>query len=186
MSVVTLAAASNLSTWQRHVARLVDEVDALEGWSAVLPPHERERLVRQGHFVAYVGELDWTPHEVIGHLRDSALIFSERIRRLQVESEPVMSDFSTTAPERLADYRATGTRQMVAQLQAAQTTLHGAIACVEESQLDRSGWHDVDGRLSLHDVLTFLPGHQQDHGCQLEALTAHHRSKREKVDHHGP
>jgi hypothetical protein len=169
-TLVVDSAASELLVWQRHVARLLDVVDRLDGWLVMLPPHERDLLIRRGHFAAYAGELHWSPKEVAGHLRDSALIFTERIRRLRVETEPTLYDFDTTAPTRLADYRTTGTHALVAQLQAAQTTLHSTIMDVTPTELDRLGWHEIDGHLTLRDVLGFLPSHQEDHVRQLEAL----------------
>lgn len=178
------AATTQLRRWQRRVAALVEEIDSLDAWSVTLPPHERGRLIGQGHFTAYAAELDWSPLEVVGHLRDSALVFAERIRRLRSEAEPLLADFDTTAFERIADYRATGGRPLAAQLRSAQTTLHRSVWAVEASQLELHGWHPVEGRMTVRDLLRFLPDHQRDHAIQLEALAAvPARERRADQDH---
>jgi DinB superfamily len=155
---------------QRRVAGRLDAALARDAWDVGLTPEQRSRLVRLGHFPAYSAELDWTPREVAGHLRDSAQIFGDRIRRIRTEREPTLADFETDAPERLADYRTTAPGDLVAELRVAQAELLRTIAAVRVVDLDRSGIHEVDGRVSLAGLLAFLPGHQRDHADQLTVL----------------
>ncbi len=164
------SAVAALADEQWRVAVLVDAALARDEWNARLRPEQRRRLVRLGHFPAYSAELDWTPREVAGHLRDSARIFGDRIRRISTEDEPTLADFVTDAPERLADYRTTPAGDLVAQLRTAQAGLLSAVADVRAADLDRCGFHEVDGRVSIADLLAFLPGHQRDHADQLAAL----------------
>lgn len=164
------AAVAHLAQEQERVARLLDRARAHDAWSVSLPVEQRLELVRVGHFPAYSTELDWTPRDVTGHLRDSARIFTERLRRLRDEHDPVLADFVTDAPDRLSDYRSTPPDLLVAQLRVAQTELLGEIADVLGGDLERAGTHEVDGRVTVADLLAFLPGHQQDHAEQLTAL----------------
>jgi hypothetical protein len=140
------------------------------GRSRPLSPEARHRLVRLGHFPAYATELDWTAHEVAGHLRDSARVFTERIRRIGEEDRPVLGDFVPDEPARVAGYRATPPAVLVAELAAAQAELLQAVAAVEPGSLGAVGVHEVDGPVSLADLLAFLPAHQRDHAEQLAAL----------------
>jgi hypothetical protein len=107
---------------------------------------------------------------VVGHLRDSARVFTDRIRRLRSETEPVLADFVTDAPERLADYRSTVPHDLVDQLRTAQAELLRTLADVRADDLERSGVHEVDGPVTVAGLLAFLPGHQRDHADQLTAL----------------
>ncbi len=140
------------------------------GRSRPLSPEARHRLVRLGHFPAYATELDWTAHEVAGHLRDSARVFTERIRRIGEEDRPVLGDFVPDEPARVAGYRATPPAVLVAELAAAQAELLQAVAAVESGSLGAVGVHEADGPVSLADLLAFLPAHQRDHAEQLAAL----------------
>jgi hypothetical protein len=167
-AVATAAAA--LTDEQERVAALVDAALARDAWDARLRPDQRRRLVGLGHFPAYSAELDWTPREVAGHLRDSARIFTDRIRRMRNELEPALADFVTDAPDRLSDYRTTAPGDLVAQLRTAQADLLRAVAAVGTADLHRTGMHAVDGRVRMAELLVFLPGHQRDHADQLAAL----------------
>lgn len=172
MPDVVATAVAALADEQERVATLVDTALARPGWDVRLLADHRHRLVRLGHFPAYSAELDWTPREVVGHLRDSARVFTGRIRRLRTEAEPLLADFVTDAPERLADYRSTAPEDLVDQLRAAQAGLLRTLADIGADDLVRSGRHEVDGRVTVADLLAFLPGHQRDHADQLTALLA--------------
>ena len=159
-----------LAAQQQRVADALATIGRLDRWEVRLGSAARNRLVRAGHFPEYGAELDWTPQEIAGHLRDSAEVFTERIRRLRAEEEPVLPDFDTTAPQRLADYHRTRPARLLRQLAAAQQDLRVAVAEVGVDDLGRRGVHEVDGPVTLADVLAFLPGHQSDHAEQLHAL----------------
>jgi hypothetical protein len=167
---VVAGAVTALADEQWRVAAALDSAQARGAWDARLRPEARRRLVRLGHFPAYAAELDWTPREVAGHLRDSARIFAARIRRIRTEVEPVLADFVTDALERLADYRATPPESLVAELRTAQAQLLQAVAAVRAGDLERPGVHEVDGRVTVAGLLAFLPEHQRDHADQLRAL----------------
>ena len=164
------SAVAALADEQWRVAGLVDAAHAGDLWDARLRPEQRRRLVRLGHFPAYSTELDWTPREVAGHLRDSARIFTDRIRRIRTETAPALADFVTDAPEHLADYRTTDAGQLVVQLRAAQAGLLQAVADVQPADLERTGVHEADGEVTVAGLLAFLPGHQRDYADQLQAL----------------
>ncbi len=161
------AAATALAVQQERVAALLGRA---AGHSRPLTPDARRRLVRRGHFPAYAAELDWTPEEVAGHLRDSARVFTDRIERIGGGTRPVLPDFVPVAAERVAGYRATPPAVLVAELAVAQARLLRAVAAVAPGQLGAEGVHEVDGPVSLADLLAFLPAHQRDHAEQLEAL----------------
>jgi hypothetical protein len=164
------SAAAALADEQRRVAGLVDDARVADRWDVRLPFERRRRLVRLGHFPAYSTELDWTPREVAGHLRDSARIFTDRLRRIRSETTPALPDFVTDAPERLADYRTTDPEHLVEQLRSALAELLRAMAEVRSADLERTGVHEVDGPVTVAGLLAFLPGHQRDHADQLRAL----------------
>lgn len=170
MTTITETARA-LAAEQERVAAIVSALTAA-GWRAELSPAARERLLVTGHFPAYATELDWTPREVVGHLRDSARIFAERIGRLRTEDRPRFPDFVTDDPGRLADYRTTSPGELRQQLRTAQAGLLAAVEAVPPGELSRVGEHEVEGELTLGQVLAFLPGHQRDHREQLAALTA--------------
>jgi DinB superfamily len=170
-SVPDLVAGSTvaLEAQQSRVAQLLGAAASDDRWHAALQPEDRQRLVRLGHFPDYATELDWTVGDVAGHLRDSAQIFTDRLRRMCTEREPQLADFVTDAPERLADYRSTPPAQLLQELRLAQEELLQTVAGMGATELHRTGVHAVDGRISVAEVVDFLPRHQLDHAEQLAA-----------------
>ncbi len=163
----TTPPATALALQQHRVADLVTRAG---GRPLRLSPAARRRLVGLGHFPAYAAELDWTPHEVAGHLRDSARVFTDRIERIGREDRPALPDFVPDEPGRVAGYRAVPTAVLLGELAAAQAGLLAAVEAVDPGRLGAVGVHEVDGEVSLADLLAFLPGHQRDHAEQLAAL----------------
>lgn len=171
MTVVRDLVTETADALARQQARVdVRLARAHAAWDNRLSDAARADLAARGHFPAYAGELDWTPREVAGHLRDSALVFTERIYLLRTGSAPRLPDFRPTEPARVAGYREVPPVQLVEQLRAAQAALFGIVADVRTEELRRAGVHETDGVVTLADVLTFLPGHQRDHAEQLAAL----------------
>lgn len=158
-----LAAAQDLV--RAAVAALVPDDDRLR-----LPSPTQTSLARQGHFPQYAYELAWTGREIIGHLRDSADIFADRIQLMQRGCTPVLADFVTDDPVRLERYRSQPLSDLHRDLDRAQQRLHRAVTRVSTDQLVLRGRHVVDGSTSLADLMSFLPLHQADHATQLAQM----------------
>jgi hypothetical protein len=161
------AVATALAAQQERVAALLTRAG---GRPLLLSPSARRRLVGLGHFPAYGAELDWTPHEVAGHLRDSARVFTDRIGRIGREDRPALPDFVPDEPARVAGYRTVPPAVLLAELAGAQADLLAAVRAVDPGRLGAVGVHEVDGPVTLAGLLAFLPGHQRDHAEQLAAL----------------
>jgi hypothetical protein len=164
------AATSALAEEQWRVATLVSAVSTRSRWDATLGTDARWRLTRRGHFPQYADELDWTPREVVGHLRDSARVFTGRLRRLTTEDGPLLPDFVPGDTDRIAAYRATPVDVLADELRTAQAALLSTVAGLGRDDLGRAGLHEVDGPVTVAEVIAFLPAHQRDHAEQLTAL----------------
>ena len=165
-------AVEALARQQARVDLLVTRAAGGERWDARLSPADRARLVGLGHFPEYASELAWTPREVAGHLRDSALVFTERIYRMRTESAPLLPDFVPDEPTRVAGYRTVPPVQLAEQLRTAQTALFDSVSGLTTGELARTGVHEIDGPVTLASLVEFLPAHQRDHADQLAALLA--------------
>lgn len=127
-------------------------------------------IAEQGHFSAYDMEVGWSARLVVGHLGDSARIFAQRIHRVRTETDAVLADFVTDEDDRLARYVAADPANLVEELGVAQDSLEAALAGIHVSDLTRTATHEVDGPLTLGDIVAFLPDHQRDHADQLSLL----------------
>lgn len=163
------AARNALADEQARVALVAAGLPAADR-DVHLPAAAVAELLALGHFAQYETELDWTPHQVVGHLRDSARIFAGRVRALQTGDEPLLADFVTDDPARLRDYAARTPAELLAELDVAQQ--QQTLAGVTLKQLRCRGRHEVDGDLTLADGAAFLPEHQRDHAEQPAQLAA--------------
>jgi hypothetical protein len=161
--------AGALVAEQARVARALERIGQA-GWLREPDDAVRERLTQRGHFPDFPGELAWTPCEISGHLGDSALIFSARIQAVRAIDRPLLVDFATCDPARLARYRQVPRHELLGRLAAAQQRLISAVSIVGGTEMNLIGCHEFDGDVSLADMLAFLPGHQADHATQLELL----------------
>lgn len=164
-------AAHELAVEQDQVAPLLDRIPDGD-FDAELNPLALERLMLLGHFPSYAHELDWTPRQIAGHLRDSARVFTDRIRAIRQQDRPQLEEFVTDDPDRLAAYAELPREQLRAELDEAQAGLRAAVASVTVAELDRAGLHPTDGVVTLRRMLAWLPEHQRDHREQLAAFAA--------------
>ena len=162
-------AAAELLRHQRRVAAVLTGLPD-ERWAAGLGRAARRALVRTGHFPEYSGELDWTPVEVAGHLRDSARVFTDRLRRLVAGDPAPLADFDPLEPARVAGYARLPRAVLLSGLHDAQLTLHATVAALSPPELRRSGRRDTGEPVTVAELVTFLPEHQADHAAQLETL----------------
>lgn len=161
--------AEELAGEQKRVQRALHSLSG-SAWTRILSQDARRGLHELGHFPDYEPELDWTPRQVAGHLRDSARIFAARIQAVQTRQRPFLPDFVTTDPARLADYAAIPIPLLLDELDDAQARLCECLLRVTDDDLARVGVHELDGAVTLAVIAGFLPTHQRDHATQLEAL----------------
>ena len=175
-AVADLPVQIDLRQAQDRVRQVVAQLPLGHYWDRPLTQGANAALSAQGHFPQYRHELTWTARAVVGHLRDSARIFTDRIHSIQAGSDPELVDFVTDEPERLAGYHAIQLPVLLAELEVAQQQLAQAAATVRCDQLGLRGRHLVDGPVTVAQLLDFLPRHQCDHADQLESLLAAARS----------
>ena len=101
--------------------------------------------------------MGWSARLVVGHLADSARIFAERIHRVRTEVGPRLVDFVTDEGARIDRYLNAVPGHLVEELEVAQDLLEAALAEIDDAELSRTATHDVDGPLTLGDIVAFLP-----------------------------
>ncbi len=163
------AARAEFRRQRGRVGRVVGGLSptAFDAW----PPASIARAIAgQGHFSAYDVEVGWSARLVVGHLGDSARIFAERIHRVRAEADPGLGDFRTDEARRIDRYLAADPAALAEELELAQDSLEAALDRIDPAELTRTATHEVDGPLTLGDMVAFLPGHQRDHAEQLTLL----------------
>ncbi|MGH3440932.1 MAG: hypothetical protein ACRDUY_02590 [Nitriliruptorales bacterium] len=167
-----------------------------KGWDVPANEVALERLLTTGHFLDRSGELEWTPREIAGHLRDTARVSTgQKIARLRNEADAHFEEFDTTGEERVASYAEIEPDDLTAELDAAQRELRGAVGSIDPEELD-TATHETQDEVTLRSIVEslpahweeivtmpwmtwtlrsiveFLPAHWEEHADQLEAVTA--------------
>ncbi|WP_225640865.1 DinB family protein [Streptomyces werraensis] len=163
--------AEELRRQQDRVTVSVVGLDLICG-KASLAPVDRRELVELGHFPLYAGELQWTGHQVCGHLRDSARIFRQRVEILRSADAPVIAQFNPLAEARVASYGRLDWARLRSEMIVAQHELYDTVRSCREEELDYVGHWEDGTSVTLKELLEFLPAHQADHASQLETIVS--------------
>lgn len=142
------------------------------GWDAEPTEEALEQLVGTEHFAANSHQLDWTPREIVGHLRDSNRAYKDAIVLLRSDDEPELPALEDVEEEQLQDYREAGTDDLTSQLDQSQNDLRSTIKDIQVKELDNVAI-DTDGvKITLRELLESLPDHVEGHARHLSAITA--------------
>ena len=111
----------------------------------------------------------FSPVEQVWHLADLEREgFGLRIRRLQAETNPHLSDFDGTKVARERDYRSLSLAAGLRTFEAARQTNIDILQALPPEAWLRSGTEDGVGTLSLCDMPTFMHQHDQAHIAEIQ------------------
>ena len=109
---------------------------------------------------------EWTPRQIAHHLGDSEMMSALRIRRLLVESPPVIHGYD----EKAFAERLTGDRPIEPSLQAmrwARETCTQLLERMSHADWKIVGTHTESGRYGTEDWLRIYAAHAHDHAAQI-------------------
>lgn len=142
------------------------------GWDAEPTEEAIEQLVGTGHFTANSHQLDWTPREIVGHLRDAHWTYVEAIELLRSDDRPKLEDVEHPDEGTLGSYRDADPETLIEQHDQSQNDLRSIMKDLREDELGNVAI-DTDGvEITLMDFLESLPGHVEAHANHLSAVTA--------------
>lgn len=142
------------------------------GWDAEPTEEALEQLVGTGHFTANSHQLDWTPREIVGHLRDSNRAYLDVITQLRSDDEPELPVLEDPDDEQLESYRGTDVEHLESQLDQSQNDLRSVIKDVRVDELGNVAIDTDGGKITLEELLDVLPEHVEAHARHLSAVTA--------------
>lgn len=109
------------------------------------------------------GPGEWSISEVVGHLVDTDLVFSERMKRVIAEEEPVIQRFDENLwVERLSGQEAS-VEEGVDLLAANRRWMMRILRRCTDADFARSGRHTETGRVTLADLLAKVTNHLDHH-----------------------
>ncbi len=105
----------------------------------------------------------WSTHQVICHLADAELVYSDRMKRVIAEDEP---SFFGMDPNQFAERLAYDSRATQTELETIVTIRSHVLSILktlEPQDFQRRGTHRVDGPLTLEELLRRITNHIPHH-----------------------
>ncbi len=115
---------------------------------------------------------EWSPAEVLAHLRAADDIQSIRAYMILARDEPPLPAFDERIWAEVAGYLTLHPRASLDLYFRRRVELAHMLRGVAPADFDRAGIHETLGQITLQAVLENLTGHEEEHVAQLEAMDA--------------
>jgi hypothetical protein len=115
---------------------------------------------------------EWSPAQVLAHLRAADDIQSIRAYMILARDEPLLSAFDERAWAEAAGYLTLHPRASLDLYFRRRVELAHMLRGVTPRDFERAGMHETLGRLTLQALLENLASHEEEHVAQLEAIGA--------------
>lgn len=173
MPVPTHSLRRHAAAFAAQQARLAACLDGAQGHhlTRVLTRVGHDRLDDGPHFGARPHELAWNGAEVLAHLRDSALVTYEQIRRLRHDDHPLLPSLAEGPPLPTAS-SGRDQERLVRQVTAAHELLADEIADLAAFELQHRGELAGYGHVTVGEVVRLHAMHLRSHVDQLQQLVA--------------
>jgi len=130
------------------------------------------------HLRKRIGPGEWSVAEVIGHIVDSDLTASDRMKRVIAEEKPLLVNCEETLWVQSHDYPNTPVEEIVALFATDRKLTARVLRTLPEEAFARQGTHSVDGPVTLAGIaekyirhldlhLRFLYGKRENLGCPV-------------------
>lgn len=105
----------------------------------------------------------WSVVELTAHLLDADLVFSDRMKRVIAEDEPVLQAYDENAWVARLGYQGAPAGEAVALLAANRRWLARVLRGLTDADFARAGRHTERGRVSLAELLALATNHIDHH-----------------------
>lgn len=112
----------------------------------------------------------WTAREIIHHLADSENTSALRLRKLLVESRPVIQGYDQDQFAIRLRYNERDTGPALDAFRAARATTAQLLALMTDDDWQREGEHTESGRYTAETWLTIYAEHSHNHAAQIRRL----------------
>lgn len=112
----------------------------------------------------------WSAAEIVHHLADSETQSATRLRKLLVESHPVIQGYDQDAWAERLHYNDRPIAPALAALRAARETTGQLLLAMTEADWRHHGWHTDAGAYHAERWLEIYAAHAHDHAAQIRRL----------------
>ncbi len=151
----------------------------IEGLAAV--PERLRGLLEDADAATFDRTFDpgqWSPFETLCHLRDAGLVYGMRFRWMVLDADPFLPNYDENAWVRQAVESVGDIPAMLDEFAAHRSELVRLLERAPAAAWERTGRHEVLGRLTLEPYVRHQLAHELGHIAQLSAGIAAARGRR--------
>jgi hypothetical protein len=113
---------------------------------------------------------EWNAAQIIGHLAASEFFYLQRLNMLIRETSPRLRPFGDAATERFESMKDNDAGTNLQAFNDLRGETVSALMSLALNLWSRRGTHDIQGDMSLEDVVESIIDHDSEHLDQLESL----------------
>jgi hypothetical protein len=114
------------------------------------------------------GKEEWSPAEVLAHVRASHAILEPRIIQMLVRDNPPLPAFDERRWAEVARFGAVPVTASLELMALQRKELVQALKALRPEDWERTGAHEVNGQITIYDVAKYIADHDEEHCRQIE------------------
>ena len=105
----------------------------------------------------------WSPRQILGHLKDAALVYDERITRVATEENPYLLNVDQDEAVARGDYNSADPSALLSELADSRRHTIEVLRSLDAAGWERPGVHSERGPLTLRSLVEYMVDHETDH-----------------------
>jgi hypothetical protein len=112
---------------------------------------------------------EWSPAQILAHLRASDAIMAPRIIRVLVRAEPPLIGYDERVWAAVTARAQLPVGTQLTAFEAHRAELIGVLRSLAPAEWERAGQHETRGRLTVAHIASDVAEHEQEHEAQMAA-----------------
>jgi len=109
----------------------------------------------------------WTIRQIVAHLTDSEMVYSDRFRRVIAEDNPTLTVVDEKVWAANLDYERRSPAEELQLIRLTRARNSSLLSSLPSRAFERAGVHSERGRLTLLDLLRIYAEHAEGHARQI-------------------
>jgi hypothetical protein len=167
------AETPNVFTFPRNEPGTVGHLDLVEPLRT-LPRDVREELrgITEQQ-ASYRDEPErWCIREIVGHLRDAAEVYHQRLYMMSTQTDPVLRVYDGDALAREHGYMTRPIEAMLDEMESYRDKTVNLLTSLVNWNWARTGQHPRTGRVSIRQMVEHMVEHEGEHLAEVRRLRA--------------
>jgi len=163
----------NVFTYPRNEPGTQGHLDLVEPLRS-LPKHLADELkgISEAEATYRPAEGEWCIRELVGHLRDAAEVYHQRLYMMSTQTDPVLEPYDQEAFVTEHAYMTRDLNDMVEELRVYRGKTVQLLTTLVNWNWARTGQHVERGRQSIRQMVEHMVEHEADHLDEIKRLRA--------------